>query len=223
MAVEQLGVELALAVDQRRLGAAALRDLDEALRVRARLRADHEDERRALRDDLLDRVLPVLGRVADVVRARPLSSPKRRSSASTVGATSSSDSVVCVITATGLPSVSSSRGLLGRLDHDRRVRPLAARADHLDVVGVADERDEVAAVGVAPRLGVHLGDERADGVDDAAGRASRSSPCTAGATPCAERTQISPAGISSSCSTKTAPSPSSRRTTWSLWTIWWRT
>ena len=33
---------------------------------------------------------------------------------------------------------------------------------------------------------------------------------TDGATPCAERTQIAPAGISSSWSTKTAPSPSSR-------------
>src|SRR5207248_9552262 len=42
----------------------------------------------------------------------------------------------------------------------------AARPDHLDVVGVADERDEVPAVGVAPRLGVHLRDERTHGVDD---------------------------------------------------------
>ena len=57
--------------------------------------------------------------------------------------------------------------VLGRLDHDRRLGPLAERPDHLDVVGVADERDQVAAVGVAPRLRVHLRDERADGVDDA--------------------------------------------------------
>ena len=56
--------------------------------------------------------------------------------------------------------------LLGRLDHDRRVGPLAERPDHLDVVLVADERDEVAAVGVAPRLGVHLVHERARRVDD---------------------------------------------------------
>ena len=57
--------------------------------------------------------------------------------------------------------------LLRRLDHDRRVGPLAERADHLDVVLVADERDEVAAVGVVPRLGVHLVHERARRIDDA--------------------------------------------------------
>ena len=56
---------------QRRVGAAEPRHLDEALRVRARLRADHEDQRRALRDELLDRVLAVLRRVADVVRGGP--------------------------------------------------------------------------------------------------------------------------------------------------------
>ena len=33
------------------------------------------------------------------------------------------------------------------------------------MVDVPDERDQMAAVGVAPRLGVHLRDERADGVD----------------------------------------------------------
>ena len=72
-----------------------------------------------------------------------------------------------MITAIGLPLGVELRRVLGRLDHDGRLRPLAPRPDHLDVVGVADERDEVAAVGVPPRLGVHLRDERADGVDDA--------------------------------------------------------
>ena len=57
------------------------------------------------------------------------------------------------------------RRVLGRLDHDRLVRPLAAGADHLDVVGVADERDEMAAVRIAPGLRVHLRDERAHRVD----------------------------------------------------------
>ncbi len=94
-------------------------------------------------------------------------SPKRSPSASTVSATSSSESVVCVITAIGLPPESSFAGVLGRLDHHGLVRALSPRPDHLDVVGMADERDQVAAVGVAPRLGVHLRDERADGVDDA--------------------------------------------------------
>ena len=57
--------------------------------------------------------------------------------------------------------------LLGGLDHDDLVRALALRAYHLDVVAVADERDEMAAVGIAPRLGVHLRNQGADGVDDA--------------------------------------------------------
>src|SRR5580765_7251074 len=35
------------------------------------------------------------------------------------------------------------------------------------MVGVADERYEMTAVGVAPSLGMHLGDERADRIDDA--------------------------------------------------------
>ena len=94
-------------------------------------------------------------------------SPKRSPSASTVSATSSSESVVCVITAIGLPPESSFAASSGDSTTTVASGPLAARADHLDVVGVADERDEVAAVGVAPRLGVHLRDERADGVDDA--------------------------------------------------------
>src|SRR4051812_7720401 len=34
------------------------------------------------------------------------------------------------------------------------------------MVGVADKRYEMTRVGVAPRLGMNLGDERTDGVDD---------------------------------------------------------
>jgi hypothetical protein len=55
-----------------------------------------------------------------------------------------------------LPVRVERRRLFRRLDDDGRLRPLAARPDHLDVVGMADERDEMAAVGVAPRLGMHL-------------------------------------------------------------------
>ena len=215
-------VERALAVDERRLRAGRLRDLDEPLRVRARLRADHEHERRALRRPSPSRRPGgSASRSRCRRRAAAAASPWCSPSASTIGATSSSDSVVCVITATGL-SVSSALRLLGRLDHDGGVRPLAERPDHLDVIRVADERDEMAAVGVAPRLGVHLVHERAGRVDDPQA-APLAFSFTAGATPCAERTQISPSGISSSSSTKTAPSFSSRRTTCSLWTIWWRT
>ena len=211
----------ALAVDERRLRACGLRDLDEPLRVRARLRADHEDERRALRDHRLHRVLAVLRRVTDVVGGRP----PQRAEVVLERVDDRSDVVEGERRLRdhrdGLVGVELAR-LLRRLDHDRRVRPLAERPDHLDVVLVADERDEMAAVGVAPRLGVHLVHERARRVDDRRPRCSAFS-FTAGATPCAERTQISPSGISSSSSTKTAPSSSSRRTTCSLWTIWWRT
>ncbi len=45
------------------------RDLAQAVGIRARLRAD-DDDHVALRDELLDRVLAVLGRVADVFLAR---------------------------------------------------------------------------------------------------------------------------------------------------------
>src|SRR3954462_4127977 len=104
--------------------------------------------------------------------------PKRPASASTVSATSSSDSVVWVMTAIGLPPESSFSASSG--DSITTVSPRRSprvpipspgsapppRADPLGVVGVPDGRDRGAAVGVAPRLGVHLRDERADGVDD---------------------------------------------------------
>src|SRR5579884_4199079 len=163
--VQQRGVELALAVDQRRLRARRLRDLDEPLRVRARLRADHEHERRALRDHRLHRVLPVLRRVADVVGVRPAQAAEM-----VLERVHDRRDVV-----EGERRLRDHRhrlvrrelaGLLRRLDHDRRVGPLAHRPDHLDVVLVADERDEMAAVGVAPRLRVHLVHERARRVDD---------------------------------------------------------
>src|SRR4029453_803554 len=56
--------------------------------------------------------------------------------------------------------------LLGRLDDDDLFRPLTLRPDHLDVVAVTDERNEVARVGVATGLRVDLRDQGADRVDD---------------------------------------------------------
>src|SRR5439155_21584457 len=56
--------------------------------------------------------------------------------------------------------------VLRRLDQDDRLGSLPHRPFDLDVAGVADERDLQAAGGVATRFGVHLGDERADRVDD---------------------------------------------------------
>src|SRR5262245_53913915 len=63
--LEPGGFEVALVVDEVGVGTALPGDLHEAIRVRACLRADDEDDRR-LRADLLDGVLPVLRRVADV-------------------------------------------------------------------------------------------------------------------------------------------------------------
>ena len=77
-------------------------------------------------------------------------------------------------------------GLLDRLDENRCLGRLAHRPDDLLVPLVADEDDGVALVGVAARLDVHLGHERADGVDDVVPEAAPSSAKTEGATPWAE-------------------------------------
>jgi len=146
-------------------------------------------------------------------------SPKRSPSASTVSATSSSESVVCVITATGLPPLSSFAASSGdsitTVDSGRSPRvpitstwsawPTSATRWPLSAYRRAsactfETRGQTASTTRRPR-------------DSELAR-------TEGATPWAESTQIAPAGISSSWSTNTAPRPSSRFTTWSLWTIW---
>jgi hypothetical protein len=55
----------------------------------------------------------------------------------------------------------SSRNVRGTLHHLDRVGRLAAGADHLLMVLMPDQQDLVALAGVADRLGMHLGDERA--------------------------------------------------------------
>ncbi len=60
--------ERALSVDQLGFGSGDARNFDETLRIRARLRADHEDESRLLGEPL-DRILTVLRGVTDVIRA----------------------------------------------------------------------------------------------------------------------------------------------------------
>src|SRR5579864_3603991 len=164
--VEQLGVERALAVDEVRLSTGRLRHLDEALRIRAVLGADDEDERRAERHHLFHRVLPVLRRVEDVVRVRPA-----ERAAHVVGERVDDRRDVVERQGRlrdhgdGLVGRQRAR-LLRRLDDDGRPRTLAERPDHLDVIRVSDERDEMSAVGVGARLGVHLVHERARRVDD---------------------------------------------------------
>ena len=186
---------------------ARLRDLDEPLRVRARRRADHEDQRRAHRDDLLDGVLAVLRRVADVVGAGPPAG--RRSglpSTSTVAATSSSESVVWRDHGERLAVRLELARLLRGLDDDDLVRPLALRPDHLDVVGVADERDEVAASrrsGAPRRAPSRRAGRRRRRRAGRGARSSRARPARRRA-PRARRSR--PAGSRPRTSTKTAPS-----------------
>src|SRR6266516_724580 len=166
VAREELVLERALAVDERSLGPGRPGDLDEALRVRARLGADHEDQRRAAAVQLLDRVLTVLRRVADVVGG----GAAQRADVFLERVDDRSDVVErerrLGDDRDGLSLRLEPARLLGRLDHHGRLGPLAPRPDHLDMVGVTDERDQMAAVGVTARLGVHLRDEWADRVDD---------------------------------------------------------
>ena len=139
--------------------------LDQPHGVRRVLRPDH-DHQVAGRGDLFDDLLPVLRRVADVVARR--TAHQRES----------------------LPQqvhrfqrlIDAQRGL-GQPDHLGRildldgcdvsaavhdldgVRRLAVGALHLLVPAVTDEHDVVALVGEPHRFLVHLGDQRAGGVD----------------------------------------------------------
>ncbi len=108
------------------------------------------------------------------------------------------------------------------LDQHDAVGRLAHRALDLLVARVADEHDRVALRGELLGLHVHLGDERAGGVDRAQ-RAALGVRCTDGATPWAENTTVSPSGTSVSWSTNTAPRSRSCSTTCLLWTISLRT
>ena len=90
---------------------------------------------------------------------------KRRFSTATISRVSSTDSVVCVMYASGVSRQLDGLGVGDRLDEDGRVRRLAGRSLDLLVSGVADQHDRVAALRVALRLRVHLRHERARRVD----------------------------------------------------------
>ena len=76
--------------------------------------------------------------------------------------------------------------VLGRLDQHDRLGRFAHRADHFVVPFVADQHDRVALLGVADRLQVDLGDQRAGGVDGLAAAARPSTLRISGETPWAE-------------------------------------
>ena len=98
--------------------------------------------------------------------AGPSIAGKRRRSTSMISFVSSTESVVCVMYASGRAGGERDALRVGdRLDEHDRVRRLAGRALHLLVAGVADEHDRVAALGEPARLRVHLRHERARRVD----------------------------------------------------------
>ena len=139
-------------------------------------RADHEHEV-ALARDRLHRLLAVLRGVADVVGLGPTRAGNRSRSAPTTSLVSSTDE-------RGLREEGDPLGIRRprasrprrRRSHERdRVGRLAQRALDLLVAGVADQEDPVALGREPARLGVHLGDERAGGVDHRAGRAAAAS------------------------------------------------
>ena len=178
--------------------AGRVRDLDEPVRVR-RVRASRR--RAAARPR---RAAPSPPTAGSRSRSRCLPSPalrccgKRRRSTATISRVSSTESVVCVMYASGASVGQLERLRVGdRLDEHDRVGRLAGRALDLLVSGVADQHDRVAAPRVAPRLRVHLRHERARRVDRRRGRARPPPSRTAGATPCAEKTTVAPSGTSS--------------------------
>ena len=152
---------------QHRLAAArALRHLHQPQRVGAVGRADH-DHRVAARRDRLDGGLPVGRGVADVLLARPDDGREPRLE-------DGDDRRRIVHRQRRLRGVGEPAGSRGsnaarvRDGLDQRGgagRQLAQRADHLGMPGVADQHDLQALGMVRPRLGVHLGDQRAGRIE----------------------------------------------------------
>ena len=95
-----------------------------------------------------------------------------RCSAATISAVSSTDSVVWVTKASwpGSRGVKASASATVSISVDRACGQLAHGADHLGVAGVADQHDLAAGAMMALGLHMHLGDQRAGGVEDRASR-----------------------------------------------------
>ncbi len=139
--------------------------LDQADRVGGVPRAHHDHQVGPGRDDL-DRRLAVLGGVADVVARRVEQGRETLAQrADRLGR--------FVHRQRGLRQPDHPRrvpdldvrGPVGAVDQADPVRGLPRGAHDLLVPGVADQQDVVVPGGEAPRLAVHLGDQRAGGVD----------------------------------------------------------
>ena len=174
------------------------------------------------RDHRLHRVLPVLRRVTDVVRVRP---PQRaRALLERVDdrrdvverqrrLRDHRDGLV------GLRARAPARATRSR--PSSRAARRASRSPRRGSRGRRARRDGRCRRSAAPRRAPcsRAGTSRRR----RGGRASRRSPSPPARRRAPRGRRSRPPGISYSSSTKTAPSPSSRRTTCSLWTIWWRT
>ncbi len=142
--------------------ALALGDLAQALRVRRVGRADH-DQRIDHRRHLLHRELAVGGGVADVFLVRPVDVREalledRDDMGGVVDrqrGLGDESEIVRVLRREGA-------GILIGLDQGHRARrQLAERADHLGMVGMADQEDFAAALEMDRGLAMHLGHQRA--------------------------------------------------------------
>ena len=165
-AVQPRLVDLGGPVDPVRGGRAVLEgDLHQPHRVR-RVRRAHDDDQVGLRRDLLHRHLAVLRGVADVVarrvlqRREPLAQPAHRL-----------HRLVDAERGLGEPDHLVGVAHRHRVDRVRAVDELhvvgrlARRALDLLVARVADQQDVVVGGGEPDGLLVHLGDQRAGGVD----------------------------------------------------------
>src|SRR3954451_16037436 len=165
LAREPLVADLGLVVDQVGLGPEVARDVDEALGVGGVLGADDQHEV-AHRGHLLDRRLAIRRGVADVVRAGPGDARELLTQAVDDGArlVDGQRRLGDVRDALGIADLERVDVRLG-LDEDDVLGRLAHRALDLLVARVADEDDRVALGGELLGLHVHLGHERAGGVE----------------------------------------------------------
>jgi hypothetical protein len=146
--------------------AQALRQFAQAVAVAAGGAAHHDDHIHRRRHQL-DGVLPVLRGVADVLL---LGFAHVRKAALDLGqdlAASSTLSVVCVTTASLSPRGLDVAHVFGHVfDQVDAFAQLAHRAFDLGVPLVADHDELVAFLGQLGHFHVHLGDQRAGGVED---------------------------------------------------------